>query len=269
MEKLSAFYFSGTGNTKYITEKLCDKLKERYEIQIFDITAERKIPYHSADMLLFAFPIYGSAPPKPMVDFVCKNVPIIKGKECIIAATQYFFSGDGAASLGRLIRKSGGKVRYAEHFNMPNNLADSTVFKIRNGEEIAEIINKAERKAERFAKRILKGKRSLRGFNLISHAVGYYCQRKWWRKGEADKTRKLQINREKCIGCGLCAKHCPVRNITIKEGKAFALSNCAYCYRCINLCPKRAVSLFGKEVLQNQYKGPYLISTGQKTDKSR
>lgn len=42
MEKLSAFYFSGTGNTKYITEKLCTKLKEKYEIQIFDITETQK-----------------------------------------------------------------------------------------------------------------------------------------------------------------------------------------------------------------------------------
>ena len=269
MEKLSAFYFSGTGNTKYITEKLCTKLKEKYEIQIFDITETQKAPDLSADMLLFAFPIYGSAPPKPMVNFVYKNVSLLKDKECIIAATQYFFSGDGAASLGRCIRKSGGKVRYAEHFNMPNNLSDSAVFKIRNGEEITGIIDKAERKAERFVEKILKGKRSLRGFNPMSHAAGYYCQRKWWRKGESDKTRKLQINHKQCVGCGMCAKHCPVRNITIKEGKAFALSNCTYCYRCINLCPRKAISLFGKEVCQEQYKGPYLIANKQKTNKSR
>ncbi|MCI8595357.1 MAG: flavodoxin family protein [Clostridia bacterium] len=33
MRKLGAFYFSGTGNTRYVTEKLCGLLKNNFEVK--------------------------------------------------------------------------------------------------------------------------------------------------------------------------------------------------------------------------------------------
>ena len=59
-----------------------------------------------------------------------------------------------------------------------------------------------------------------------------------------------------CIGCGICAAHCPVKNIIVEGRHAKALGNCAFCYRCVNLCPNRAISLFGKSIPEKQYKGP-------------
>jgi ferredoxin len=254
MEKLKAYYFTGTGNTRYVTEKLCGYLQDRYDTETFDVTKTASVS--SADLLLFAFPVYGSSPPKPMVRFVLNNAHKIRGQECIVIATQYKFSGDGAASLGRLLEKTGAKVSFAEHFNMPNNLSDCAMFKICNGAELKDTLERAEKKAQCFAGRILKGKKFRRGFNPLSHSVGYVCQRKWWRKGENEKKSSLQIDAQKCVGCGLCAGRCPVHNIRIENGKAVPQSDCALCYRCVNLCPKQAIRLFGKEFSQPQYKGP-------------
>ena len=78
MEKLKAYYFTGTGNTRYVTEKLCGYLQDRYDTETFDVTKTASVS--SADLLLFAFPVYGSSPPKPMVRFVLNNAHKIRGR---------------------------------------------------------------------------------------------------------------------------------------------------------------------------------------------
>lgn len=257
MKKLNAYYFSGTGNTRYITHMLCDKLKGSFDTAVFEITekAAPAQPLRSAEYILLAFPVYGSSPPEPVRRFVYGHKAEISGKNVIVVATQYMFSGDGAASLGRTVEKLGGKVIFAEHFDMPNNLSDCRIFRIRNGGELSPILAKAERKADRFVEKINSGKPFRRGFNPLSHAVGYYCQRKFWRLNENSKKSKLNIEPSKCVGCGICAGQCPVNNIFVKGGKAYPKGNCVFCYRCVNNCPKRAITLFGKSAPENQYKG--------------
>mgnify|MGYP001321701664 CR=1 FL=1 len=100
------FYFSGTGNTRYVTRDLCKKLSEGFDALAFDIsgTGELSAELRAADCVLLAFPVYGSSPPVPMRRFVYDHADVWKGKEVIVVATQYMFSGDGAASLGRSVR---------------------------------------------------------------------------------------------------------------------------------------------------------------------
>ena len=53
----------------------------------------------------------------------------------------------------------------------------------------------------------------------------------------------MNVNSEKCIGCGQCVKDCFARDIEIIDGKA-KINNitCIKCGHCIAVCPKNAVS---------------------------
>ncbi len=257
MKKITVFYFSGTGNTKYVCEKAGEYLKKSFKTEFYDITENIKFKdiIKDSHYIMIAYPIYGSAPPIPVCEFVYRYRFLWNNKKFIILITQYFFSGDGAASIGRTIEKFGGHIKFAEHINMPNNLSDFKIFKIKNGDEINYTILKANKKIKKFTQKIIENKDFKRGFNFFSHIIGYYSQRKWWRKTEKERRDALKIDYSKCILCKKCIKDCPVGNIEIKNNIPVPKNKCVFCYRCVNNCPKQAITLLGKNYPVKQYKG--------------
>ena len=56
----------------------------------------------------------------------------------------------------------------------------------------------------------------------------------------------IKIDREKCIGCGLCEKDCVAHNIALEDGKArVRVQDCILCGHCVAVCPKAAVAISG------------------------
>lgn len=55
---------------------------------------------------------------------------------------------------------------------------------------------------------------------------------------------KVIIDKNECIGCGLCIDDCPSKVIDLKNNKAEITSNdCLKCGHCIAICPKNAVEI--------------------------
>lgn len=59
---------------------------------------------------------------------------------------------------------------------------------------------------------------------------------------------KPQIQRDKCVGCGVCVHSCPAKTIVIREKKGektahIAGKACIRCYCCQELCPRGAVEI--------------------------
>lgn len=65
----------------------------------------------------------------------------------------------------------------------------------------------------------------------------------------------FQVNKVKCIGCGLCVKVCPGGILHLNEEHKcemddidqFGWWGCWKCEHCLAVCPKGAISIFGKQ----------------------
>ncbi|MCR5576299.1 MAG: nitroreductase family protein [Oscillospiraceae bacterium] len=53
------------------------------------------------------------------------------------------------------------------------------------------------------------------------------------------------IDREKCVGCGLCALDCLARAISVEDGRAAIVKGCFHCGHCVAICPAEAVRIEG------------------------
>ena len=64
------------------------------------------------------------------------------------------------------------------------------------------------------------------------------------RTGECKALAKIQIDPEKCKGCGMCKRNCPVNAISGEPGKVHSIdeSVCIGCRTCIAVCPFHAIN---------------------------
>ena len=55
----------------------------------------------------------------------------------------------------------------------------------------------------------------------------------------------IEIDYEKCDGCGICVDFCPVGVFTMEKGalKVSKLSACYVCDTCVDLCPQSAINV--------------------------
>lgn len=53
----------------------------------------------------------------------------------------------------------------------------------------------------------------------------------------------VSIDKNKCIGCGLCVKDCFFQVIGLKDGKAEISAECFNCGHCVAICPADAVTM--------------------------
>ena len=78
---------------------------------------------------------------------------------------------------------------------------------------------------------------------FFRHEYEDHIKNKHCEAGECKALMKLFIDPEKCKGCGLCKRNCPVGCISGEPGKTHSIDteNCIKCGTCITKCPFHAI----------------------------
>lgn len=262
MTKIVLFYFSGTGNTKWVCETMANHLGDGDDLTALPISIERISRtitskfVDATDILGVVFPIYGGYPPNIMMEFI-KTIPPAKGKKALVICTQAFMSGNGGYFVADILKAKGYNVQWCIHLKMPNSLCvpqlPYSLIKSSNDHEYIEpILDKARTNIENLCNKISNDKKYLQGFSIFSKTLGSVI-----RSSTKDNFKnKLSIMNKNCTDCNICSKNCPMQCIKIVSGCRTIGKECTACMRCYNFCPNNDI-LFNNNALHPKDGVPY------------
>jgi ferredoxin len=243
MKKITLKYFTGTGNSLRVLET-CKNIFEKNNIlvEMSSITDEKET-MNNSDLLGFCFPVYAFGLPRICTQYL-RNLPKEKYYNKVFLLTTSGAPGEVGFALQdgiNILKKKNYNVVYTDNVHMPSNWI--TFINPPTKEEAQIIIENGIEKASIISQNILGNIEYHRPFNIPEqysrfnlykeyyafHKIGIYNM---WRMFKA---------KDNCNSCGLCAKACPTKSISMTDGKPKWKSSCEQCMRCVNFCKQQAI----------------------------
>ena len=257
------FYFSGCGNSRHVAETLAAGLNDNL-VFIPEAAREGRYEYSLAEgeSLGFVFPIYAWGPPKLVLDFLEKlqvPEPAVPEEPRRVEGPNYLYfactCGDECGLVEDIFRKAveqkGWKLHACISLQMPETYIGMPGFKLDTDENaqrkiaatdalLAEYIPKIQNK-ESFSK-MTKGGAAWFKSRLINPGFSKMAT-----------NDKKYVATDACIHCGKCVEACPLKNVTLEDGRPKWNGNCTMCMSCYHHCPVNAIQYGKATVGKGQY----------------
>lgn len=248
------FYFSSTGNSKYVADYLARQTGERLiDVSKAGLKQEWKYTLDKDERLGFVFPIYAWGPPSLVLKAI-KRLDIEGGERayCYMVCTCGDDTGCTTALFRRALKAKGWKLSCGFSLAMPNTYVCLPGFDV-DSAEMAQAKVDATRKRLPEVCRILQAKTE-NHFEVnpgkMPRLKSYVLRPLFNRFLVSD--RPFHSN-EACNGCSLCQKLCPVENIRMSEGHPQWQGRCIGCLRCYHRCPQHAIEYGNQTRKKGQY----------------
>lgn len=224
------FYFSGTGNSKWVAEQVAKQTDDR----AYDICDTQMPNIENEAFIGLVFPIYAWGAAEPMLEFA-KSLPVTK-------AFTYGICTCGA-DAGLAMKKLSNIYHLDSSYSvtMPNNYIVGTDL-----EDNAAILKKLDN-ARIQIPAIVTEIQELQKVYRVSEGSAAFIKSNFATIGFnkfARNTKPFYAD-ENCISCGQCSKNCPVKTISMQNSKPVWGQKCYQCMRCINACPQKSIQ-YGK-----------------------
>ena len=233
-------YFTGTGNSKYVAQRIADKLQDEMLCINEKIKAGDTSKVDTGEGLVVIVPTYAWRIPHIVSEWMEKT-NFAGAKKVWYVMTCGGSIGNADTYNKKLSVKKGFQHMGTVQIVMPENYI--AMFGVPTVKEARKTVNIAEPDVDKAAAMIADGKhfpernckmqdRIESGpVNVVFYPV--FVKAKAFTVGDS------------CIGCGKCVKVCPLNNVTLKDGKPVWGSRCTHCMACICYCPTEAIE-YGK-----------------------
>ncbi len=253
------FYFTGTGNSRFVAEKIAEKIGDELISmnELFRNGSRRE--YESDVPFVFVYPIFAGGTPRVVAEFM-KRVVLKGNHKVYVVATCGLSSNANIKKMEKLVAKKGLTLQGFEEIKIPDNyvLMYNPSTNEKGLQTIHEALPKINDVAEKIGKceeftltrKINVGDKMISSKfvdnlfnNVIAKDKGFYTT-------------------DECTGCTKCEKECPVKNITMVENKPKWNGNCTHCVACISVCPHKAIEYKNK----TQKRGRYYLPANSKVE---
>ena len=253
--KTDIYYFSGTGNTAWVVERLGESLIElgnTVTISSCERATASEVNLENGDVLGIAFPIHSSLVPPIFQDFLQK-LPEGDGSPLFAITTAGYLAGDMAWYGVKPLKVKGYIPFLLANVLMGNNLHLPLLspLPITRQRKMVQRRENALKKIDKLATFIHHRKPYQEGINPFGRLLGIV------QRGVAVKFESLVFKGffadGDCTMCGWCVQHCPVNNIRITSNGVEFQDNCILCLRCYSFCPVCAIQDTKKTKNINKY----------------
>ncbi len=240
------FYFSGTGNSLYVAQKLHENDGSEL-IDMADALSTKRFNYKIKDdeKIGFVFPVYFYGLPNLVAEFVDK-LKIESDKSPFIYSVITCGSAIGNADkmLEKKLKQKDLQLNSSFSVAMPSNYV--MMYDASDKQKQKLTLQNAEKEIENIIKLLEANERGNFANNSLMAILTPFAYSIY---GFYRKTKNFNVL-ENCSGCGLCEEICPSGTIKLESGKPVWLNEkCSHCSACINRCPTESIQ-YGKSTLK-------------------
>jgi ferredoxin len=240
--KTMLFCFSATGNSLAAAKDIASRLEGDVQIQSIAAMVQQPDQSIEADRIGFIFPVYAWGIPE-ILDRCIATLTIPANAYLFAVATCGGTPGGTMGQLNTLLSKKGLHLRAGFSVSYDTQTLGTEKGFIKFVKSIAG------KSVERWSKRIdeicgyieRKESRPLEQSNMQTRVIGNFMHK--MASKMFPQMDKIFFTTEKCVGCGTCAKICPVNNISLNNGKPSWNHRCLQCFACVNWCPESAIEI--------------------------
>ncbi len=234
---------------------LKEKLNECELIPIAGLINQNSINATS-EKVGFVFPVYAWALPKIVYDFI-EKIDLSNTKYIFAVTTMGGFSKQYVAPLlNKLLKPKNKELDAAYNLRIfSNNIWGSKrINPLPSKEKGEKRIKNALLKLEKIAEIIRNNQKSK------ARKVSFYPMKGSYNSfmKEVNTMDEKYYTDEKCDGCGICQKICPVDNIKLVNEKPEWQHKCQMCTGCLHYCPQKAIQWGEYTLGRERYNHPYI-----------
>lgn len=244
-------YFSGTGNSAYVAEKIAQIIQDETVSLNDKIRSGDCARLHSRTPWVFVAPTYAWQLPRVVRDWILQT-DFHGNRRAYFVMTCGGAIGNAGKYAEDLCGKKGFRYMGCQQIVMPENYI--AMFPVPGEEEAKKIIAGAQPLIAQTGDLIREGKAlPERKIGLTDKLSSGPVNRVFYR---LFVHAKKFYSTADCIGCGHCEKVCVLRNVTMEKGKPKWGGRCTHCMACICECPKEAIEYGNQSKGKPRYRCP-------------